>query len=146
MQKRRLEVATGTSGLGVSYIDMEFVNDANVNLHGLRVDVAIEPQDADANANGSIIVWNLPGKAIQNTDLPLTFGGQGNEDFSQYIWGWIPWACSNQTPFHWSFAPGTSRNKARESRIVCQITVNGISAGLIRQLTMITGFVTPTKG
>jgi len=145
-QKRRLEVATGTPGIGNSFIDINFVNDAMVNFHGCRVNVALEPQDADANANGAIIVWVLPGGVIQNTDLPATFGGLGNEDFSQYIWGWTPFAVSNQTPFNWEFAPDTTRNMARDSRIVVQIRTEGISAGLVRQLTMITGFVTPTSG
>ena len=143
-QKRRLEVATGQSGVSNNFIDMTFINDASVNLHGLRVGVAIEPENADANANGMICVWDLPNDLIQNTDLPLNFGAFGDEDHSQYIWGWIPWVASNQTPFHWEFAPNTTRNKARDSRIVVQILIAGISAGLARHNTSITGFVTPT--
>ncbi len=142
LQKKRLEVSTGTSGIGNSFIDMQFVNDAMVNVHGYIAQVAIEPQDADANANGMIIVWSLPNDLITNADLPTSLGAAGNEEHSQYIWGWTTYATSNQTPFHWEFAPTTTRNKARDSRVVVQIIVNGLSAGLVRQNTLITGFVT----
>ena len=143
VQKRRLEVATGTPGIGDSFIDIDFEDDAMVNFHGLRVNVALEPQNADANSNGVIAVWNLPGGVIQNSDLPTTFGAFGDEKFSQYLWGWTTWASSNQTPFHWEFAPATTRNKARDSRVVVQIHIAGITQGVMQQNTLITGFVTP---
>jgi len=144
-QKRRLETATGTAGVSNNFIDMDFVNDAMVNLHGFRASIALEPENADANANGIIAIWDLPGGVIQNADLPAGFGDFGNEDFSQYLWGWTAWAASNQTPFQWDFAPTTTRNKARDSRVVAHILVNGVSAGLVRQNTLLTGFVTPVN-
>ncbi len=144
-QKRRLEIATGTAGVSNQFIDMDFVNDAMVNLHGLHVSVALEPEDADANANGMVGVWVLPGGVIQNADLPQNIGAWGDEKFSQYLWGWEAWAASNQTPYHWNFRPKTSRNMARESRIVLHILNAGVSAGLVRQNSAITGFVTPVN-
>jgi len=145
VQKRRLESATGDFGIGNSFIDMEFIDDAMVNLHGLHVSVALEPENADANANGAIRVWVLPGGVIQNGDLPATFGAFGNEDFTQYIWGQVSWNCSNQTPYHWNFMPKTTRNMARGSRIVVQILLAGITAGELSQNTLITGFVSAVK-
>jgi len=53
---------------------------------------------------------------------------------------------TNQRPFFWNFRPKTSRNMARGSRIVVQILQEGISAGVSRQNTLITGHVTPAKG
>ncbi len=144
-QKRRLEVSTGTQGIANSYVDMDFENDAMVNLHGLHVSVALEPQDQDANTNGIMGVWTLPGGVIQNADLPQNYGAWGNEDFSQYLWGWTTFTASNQTPFHWDFRPSTTRNKARGSRIVLQILTAGVSAGLVRVNTALTGFVTPVN-
>jgi len=141
-QKKRLEVSTGTSGVGDSFIDMEFLNDANVNMHGYIAQVSIEPQDADANANGIMGVWVLPNATIQNSDLPLSFGEWGNEDRSQYLWGYAPWTASNQTPYNWMFDPKTSRNMARNSRVVFEIRVDGISAGLARIVTTQSCFVT----
>ena len=143
--KRRTEVATGSSSLGVSFIDMAFEHGTAVNIHGFRCSVAIEPEDADANANGIMAVYVLPGELIQNSDLPQNFGAFGNEDVAPYLWGMIPWACSNQTPFLWEFAPKTSRNMQRGGRIVLDIRFNGISAGLVRQNTMLTCFTSDVK-
>ena len=141
--KRRLEVSTSTPGPGSNnFIDMEFLNDAMVNLHGYIAQVALEPQDADANANGIWAVWVLPNKTIQNTDLPTTYGEFGNEDRSAYMWGYGPFIASNQTPTIVEFMPKGTRNMARDSRVVLQIFVQGISAGLIRLNTTQSGFVT----
>ncbi len=141
-QKRRLEVSTGTSGLGTSSIDMEFLNDSEVNMHAYVASVSIEPQDADANANGIWGVWVLPNATIQNADLPTTYGQWGDEDRSQYLWFMQPFTCSNQTPFSSTIAPKTSRNMARDSRVVLQVRIEGISAGLARINTTQTCYVT----
>ena len=124
---------------------MTFINDAQINLHGYRAEIALEPQDADANANGMVAVWVLPNMTIQNSDLPILYGEFGDEDRSQYLWALSPWIASNQTPTKWEFAPGTSRNMARDSRIVLQILVNGLTAGALRINTTQTGFVSSVK-
>ena len=121
---------------------MDFVDDANVNVHGYIAQAGIEPEDADANCNGIMGVFVLPGGVIQNTDLPSTYGLWGDEDHSQYLWGYVPFCASNQTPFHWKFAPKSSRNMARGSRIVFDIRIDGISAGLARIVTTQSCFVT----
>ena len=138
--KRRIEVSTSTPGISHNYIDVDFTDDTVVNLHGYRALVAIEPQDADANSNGMIAVWVLPGGVIQNGDLPATYGSFGDEKYSPYLWAMVPWTASNQTPFHWEFAPKSTRNMQRGSRIVLHIYVQGISAGLNRLNTVQTGF------
>ncbi len=138
--KRRIEVATGNPGISVNYVDMAFDFGTAVNIHGFRYAVALEPQDADANANGMIGIYVLPGGTIQNSDLPSTFGTFGDEDIAPYLWGLIPWTASNQTPFHWEFTPKTSRNMQRGGRIVAVLRVEGISAGLIRHVQSMTCF------
>jgi len=139
--RRRIEVSTSTPGISNNFIDLEFVNDAMVNLHGYRAHAVLEPQDADANANGIWAVWVLPGKTIQNADLPVGFGDFGDEDRAVYMWGIGTFAATNQTPGIIEFAPGTTRNMARDSRIVLQIFIQGVSAGLVRLNTVQTGFV-----
>jgi len=121
---------------------MEFLNDAMVNVHGYRMQFGTEPTTGEANANGIWAVWVLPGKTIQNADLPTTYGEFGNEDRSAYLWGMGPWLSSNQTPNHVEFAPKGTRNMARDSRIVLQILVQGLSIGAIRINTTQTAFVT----
>ena len=138
--KRRTEVSSGTPGISTSFIDVDFEHDTVVNVHGYRAAVAIEPQDADANANGMIGIYVLPGGVIQNADLPATIGAFGNEDVAPYLWGLIPWTASNQTPFHWEFTPKTTRNIQRGGRIVMDVLIAGISAGLCRLNTTQTMF------
>jgi len=139
--RRRLEVTSSAPGVSNNFIDVEFLNDAMVNVHGYRAEASLEPQDMDANINGIWAVWVLPGKTIQNSDLPQTYGEFGNEDRAQYMWGFGPFAGSNQTPWHIKFKPKTTRNMARDSRIVFQIFIQGVSAGFVRVNTTQTCFV-----
>jgi len=141
--KRRIEVATGTPGIGNSYIDIAFDKGQVVNVHGFRMDIVLEPQDADANANGIVGIYVLPGGVIANSDLPVTFGDFGNEDSAPYLWGIMPWTSSNQTPGHVFFYPKTTRNVQAGGRIVVNLRTQGISSGLVRQSTVVTCFTKP---
>jgi len=144
--KRRIETSTGTPGANsVSFIDVEFDHDTVVNVHGYRAMVSIEPQDADANANGFIGIYVLPGGVITNSDLPSTAGEFGDEDLAPYLWGITPWNASNQTPYHFEFAPKSSRNVQRGGRIVLDIFIAGLSAGLARVNSVQTMFTSQVK-
>jgi len=144
-QKRRTEIATGTPNIGNSFTDIEFDHGTAVNIHGLRVEFIGEPQDADANAHGVIGVYVLPAGVIQNSDLPVALGTFGNEDFAPYLWGIGLWAATNQTPAKWVFAPSTSRTLQRGGRVVVDLRIEGMSAGLLRQATLITCFTSVPK-
>jgi len=137
-----MEVATNNPGISVSFIDLEFLKGQAVNIHGLRCEMSLEPENADANANGLWAVWVLPGGVIQNSDLPQNFGAFGNEDFAPYLWGYGPWAASNQQPAHIEFCPKSTRNMQEGGRIVYELLVNGLTAGTLRHNTTITCFTT----
>ncbi len=143
--KRRIEVATGQPGISNSFVDIAFDKGQVVNVHGFRYEVVLEPQDADANANGIIGIYVLPGGVIQNSDLPTSFGSFGDEDSAPYLWGIMPWVASNQNPAHIIFAPKTTRNIQAGGRIVANLRVEGISGGIMRQSTVITCFTTPVS-
>jgi len=123
-----MEVASGAQGIGSAFIDMDFDKGQAVNIHGFRAEFITEPEDADANSNGSWAVWVLPGGVIQNSDLPATFGAFGDEDFAPYLWGYGLWASSNQTPVLTLFAPKSTRNMQTGGRVVLQIFIAGLSA------------------
>jgi len=139
---RRMEVSSAAPGIGNSFIDMQFLDDSMVNLHGYIAQFSLEPQDAGANTNGIWAVWVLPNDTIQNSDLPVTFGDFGSEDRSAYMWGYGPVMASNETPQHVIFQPKGTRNMQRNSRVVLQILLQGVSAGLVRVNTTQSGFVT----
>ncbi len=124
---------------------MAFEDGISINIHGYRAMVAIEPETGGANANGIIGVYVLPGGTIQNADLPTLYGTFGNEIFAPYLWGITPWVASNEAPFLWEFAPGTSRNMQRGGRIVLVVRIEGLSAGAARLNTVQTCFTSALK-
>jgi len=143
--KRRIEVATGFSGIGNNYIDIEFDKGQVVNVHGFRMEMCLEPENQDANANGMLGIYVLPGGVIQNSDLPVALGTFGDEDTAPYLWGIMPWCATNQNPAELKFTPKTTRNIQAGGRIVIDLRVEGITAGNVRHLTSITCFTTPVS-
>ena len=140
MQKRRVETDTNAFGLGFKDIVMTQDLSDVANFHGMRFCGSIEPENTDANANGVWAVWCLPGGTIQLADLPATLGALGNEDSAPYLWGLGCWTASNQAPYHFEFAPNTSRTCQEGARLVFRVINNGVSAGNVRVNTIITGF------
>ncbi len=122
---------------------MDFDKGQVVNVHGFRMEIVLEPQNQDANANGCWAVYVLPGGVVQNADLPVTLGEFGDEKFAPYLWGIGLWTASNQTPdTSIEFLPKTTRNVQAGGRIVVDLRVEGITGGLVRQSTLMTCFTT----
>jgi len=142
-QKRRIEVATGTSGVANNYIDIDFEHSTEINVHNFRMMSSVEPEIGDANCNGIWAVWVLPSGLVQNADLPTSFGAFGDDSkYGAYLWGMGVFTASNQTPATWEFAPKTSRNIQRDGRIVYHLLFAGVSSGLVRHNTCITCYTT----
>ncbi len=141
MNKRRLEVLSDASSLGV--LDQITVQDQTdvANFHGMRFCASIEPEDGGANANGFWAVWCLLADQIQLADLPNTVGEFNDEEqHSAYLWGIGCWTTSNEAPYHLEFAPNTSRTCKKGARLVFRIFKSGISAGNVRINMVTTGF------
>ena len=104
----------------------------SVNVHGLRYCASIEPENADANANGFWFLLCLPAGKLGATDFPANWNAMDDEDFLPYVWGVGCWTASNQAPYHFEFAPRTSRTCQNGARIRGYICKTGISAGNVR--------------
>jgi len=140
-QRRRLDAGSDAAVLnGTETVEITLDESDAVNFHGMHYCFSIEPENADANANGLWILFCLPAQLIPLADLPNTFAELDNEDFLPYVWGVGCWTASNQAPFHYEFAPSTSRNCQRGARIVGRVTVTGVSAGNVRINQTLTGF------
>ena len=146
VQRRRLNGESRSNALiddsGADVVTV-LLNESNaVNVHGLRYCGSIEPENADANANGFWILYCFPADVINttNTALPTDWSTFDDEDFLPYVWGVGCWTASNQAPYHFEFAPRTSRTCQREARIVGMIVKTGISAGAVRINQTITCF------
>ena len=147
-QRRLIEALSSSNATLDSNVadDLELVLDESdaVNVHGLRYCFSIEPENADANANGFWIVYCFPASVITtgNANLPSTFGDLDSKDFNPYVWGIGCWTASNQAPYHYEFTPKTSRTCQKGARIVGIIVKSGISAGSVRINQTITCFTT----
>ena len=142
VQRRRLDAGSDQAVLnGTEFVEIVQDETDAANLHGLHYCFSIEPENGDANANGFWVVYCLPAGVISPpSDLPSSFSELDNEDFLPYVWGVGCWTASNQAPFHYEFAPSTSRNCQKGARIRCAITVTGVSAGNVRINQTVTCF------
>ena len=138
--RRRLEAETQALGLGRADAVLNFDETDAVNFHGMHYCFSIEPEDGDANANGFWILYCFPAGVINIADMPQSFADLDNEDFLPYVWGVGCWTASNQAPFHYEFAPSTSRNCQNGARVHAAIHIEGVSAGNVRVNQTITGF------
>ena len=144
-QRRRLETNTDANSTLQSnsadriILDLDETNATNV--HGLRYCFSIEPENADANANGWWVAICTPSALPTVNNLPSTIGELGDDtEFSPYIWGLGCWTASNQAPYHGEFNPGTSRNCQKNARVVVYVVKEGVSAGLVRIIQTLTCF------
>jgi len=106
-------------------VDNEIKLQRAANVHGLRAEFNIESEAMEANSNGQWVVYAFPGDIISSADYLGGWAGFDDENITQYIWGAGLWMASNQTPMHIEFAPGTSRNMKKGSRIVATLHVEG---------------------
>ena len=119
-ERRRLDATTDQEGVNdTSQVQILLDESASVNIHGIHYCFSIEPEIQDANANGFWVLYCLPAGVISGlTDLPTSFADLDNEDFLPYVWGVGCWTASNQAPFHYEFAPRTSRTCQKGARIL----------------------------
>ncbi len=144
VQRRRLEGETSSNSTidssSADTTELTLDEGPSVNVHGLRYCFSIEPENADANANGFWLCLCLPAGVLGFGSFPSTWATLDNETFLPYVWGVGCWTASNQAPYHYEFAPATSRNCQKGARIVTYIVKSGISAGAVRINQTVTCF------
>jgi len=144
-QRRRLNAETWSDNVlnsaSSNDVTIKLDEGPSVNIHGLRYCFSIEPEVQDANANGYWVLYCLPAEGVITlANLPSTFATLDNEDFLPYVWGVGCWTASNQAPYHYEFAPSTSRTCQKGARIVGMVVKTGISSGNVRINATLTGF------
>jgi len=123
-QTRFINAVTAAITTGGNLIN-EIVAQRTHNAHGLRLEINVESEAMEANANGFWDIYMFPGDIIDAVDLPATWADMDDENVSQYLWGHGLWMASNQTPFHMVFAPKTSRNIPKSGRVYARVHVEG---------------------
>ena len=98
-----------------------------VNYHNIWFGIVIEPENADANANGSWVLWENRDTNVADpvwTDALIDGGDQNMKVIACGVWG-----ASNQTPYNFSSQLKSSRNFVANQELVLSARINGISAG-----------------
>ncbi len=135
-EPKRIEENTATAGAAVQ-VSVEFGPGTGtilrrlVNYHNIWGSFMVEPQDADANANGVWVLWMKPDDT--QADTLWSFANINSNNFNQMIIACGVWAASNQSPFTVpAIHMNTSRNMVANQKLVLSVFQEGISAGLSR--------------
>jgi len=105
------------------------------NAHNIIASISIEPENADANANGK---WVLAMR--QDVTIPVMTISDGNieaETFNPSIIAIGTWVSSNQGPFNKELRLKTSRNCVEGQIFDLIIRNDGVSAGNVRHRMII---------
>ncbi len=144
MQAKRIQVNEGNNGAGAATaVILEVPSELReeVNFHNIWVGVTVEPQDTDANAQGTWVLYFLrdPGASLPSqTDAALNL-----ETLNAVIVACGVYSASNQSPFNLNPVQiKTSRTLEAGGRLILQSTVTGITAGLASNRVMLCAHTT----
>ena len=132
MQRRRVHASTINTGGASAILQLVgTIDETNgTNVHGVRASFIVEPEDANANANGNWVLWCIPDpvSAVPSASTSVL----EVEGSNPYIWALGTWAATNETAYCKDIDIKTSRNCQAGARIVLSVDVEGISAGNAR--------------
>ena len=105
------------------------------NYHNIWASFCVEPQDADANANGFWILWLKPDVAQTDPVFDSAEFNAGTKNMVIIACGC--WTASNQTPFNKEIHLNSSRNLVANQELVLTVRQNGLTSGSSRVLIML---------
>ncbi len=133
MQAKRIKINTNDAMIvgsfnGVS-LDVPSIPREEVNFHNIWASFTAEPENADANAQGTWVLYivKVGGSEIGFNDA--TINGEVNNFF---IIACGVWAASNEMPYTSPpIHPSTSRTLNPGDRLALSVTVTGLTAGQV---------------
>ena len=112
----------------------------SINYHNIWISIALEPQNAGANANG---IWALVHRLDTTTAIPtLSFGNITAETFNQKIIACGCWVSSNEGPYTMTTQMKSSRTLRAGEDLQLVINQFGLTAGQQRALAMLCAHTT----
>ncbi len=130
-ETKKLVYSTNAVGLnGSSSLQLVVPDGFKMNLHNVWWGMSIEPENADANAQGTWVLYLESDSTVGIFVPSITNLNLENINFKIIACG--TWMGSNQTPYNMSEHLGTSRNIRQNGRMVFVMRVNGITAGNAR--------------
>ncbi len=143
MQAKRIQVNENNSGVGgQTFATLVAPTDPReeINFHNIWGSVSEEPQNADANAQGTWILFILRENATTPVFTDSVINAETNNGI---IIACGVWSASNQTPFNSGpIHPETSRTLQAGDNLVLACTVTGITAGLVSNRVMLCAHTT----
>ncbi len=101
-----------------------------VNYHNIWGGFTAEPQNADANCNGSWILWMK--RDTNTTDPVFTEAEINSGDINMVIIACGLFVASNETPYmHPPIHLNSSRNLVANQEMVLTVRIGGVTAGLV---------------
>ncbi len=131
-EPKRIAIEVDTAGVGIQKHARFGPGSGSIirrltNYHNIWGSFSVEPQTADANANGWWILWLKPD--VTQTDPAFTKTVINAQDFNQMIIACGTWMASNQTPFNKEIHLNSSRNLVANMELVLTVRQDGITAG-----------------
>jgi len=143
MQAKRQLVSESNVGAGAAtQVTLTTPTDPReeINFHNIWGSVSVEPQDADANAQGT---WVLYISRIGQVFVTFTDANINNEASNAIIIACGVWSASNQSPYNSGpIHPKSSRTLQAGDSLALQNVVTGITAGLASNRVMLCSHTT----
>ena len=100
------------------------------NYHNIWFGVGVEPETADANANGTWVLWEK--RDTNASDTQWSIANLNSDNFNMQIIACGVFVASNQTPWNFSSQLKSSRNFVANQELVFSLRLEGVSAGNVR--------------
>ena len=142
MQAKRIDVNESNNGAGGNTAAALLVPTdprEEVNFHNIWGSVTVEPQDANANAQGTWALFLLRENATLPTLTDVVINGESN---NAVLIACGVWSASNESPFNITIHPETSRTLQAGDALAITSVVTGITAGLASNRVMLCAHTT----
>ncbi len=143
MQAKRIQVNEENDAVGQKTdVSLEVPTDPReeVNFHNIWGSVTVEPQDTDANAQGTWVLFILRENATAPNFTDVVTNGESN---NAVVIACGVWSASNQTPWNSGpINPKTSRTLQAGDKLVLTNTITGLTAGLCSNRMMLCAHTT----
>ena len=129
MQAKRIQVFEANKAAGqAATVELKAPTDPReeINYHNIWGSFTVEPENADANAQGTWALYLLRDNATASTLTDVVVNGESN---NAIIIACGVWGASNQSPYTGQVHPETSRTLQAGDALQLQCVVTGLTAG-----------------
>ncbi len=138
MQAKRIQVNESNNGAGAQtnvFLQVPTTPREEANFHNIWASFSAEPQDADANSQGTwLIILQPQAQTVTPTFTDAVVNGESN---NAIIVACGVYSASNQSPWTHSIQVKTSRNLRPGDALAAILVTTGITAGVSSNRVML---------